>query len=447
MTEQAGGQIYVAPATGGPATLVAAGFYRVQSHAWSPDGRHLLFWGQRNRDAAPENNIDWYVAEVPGGSPVPAHARSGLLREGFEAVHGLPFPNAWVRAGNRILFHGHVGDSSNMWQISIDPDTWTVTGTPHRATFGTTDEAAASVTSDGRMAFISRTMGADIWSVPIDTTHAKVTGPLKRITQDAADDYDPTLSDDGGTLVFRSRRSGRFGVVLKRLDSGADTLLTRLAEDHYPAISPDGTKVAYSFRQYGKMPIFVMPAAGGTPDLVCDDCGEVEGWSPDGTAISYLTSHDPSGVGLVKIGSSRKDGWLKHPTYGIYNARFSADGWIAFNARTDRFAPPQVLVARVQASDVAREQDWVVVSRDGEAPGWSPDARFLYFWSDRDGSPCLWAQHVDPATKRPLGEPVDIQHFHGKGLSWRNLPMSGAQSAVARTKSSSTPANTPATSG
>jgi serine/threonine protein kinase len=434
VTEQAGGKIYVAPAAGGPATLVAAGFYRVQSHAWSPDGGHLLFWGQRDREAPPDNNIDWYVAEVPGGSPVATQARSRLLPEGFEAVHGLPFPNAWVRAGNRILFHGHVGDSSNMWQVSIDPDTWRITAAPHRATFGTTDEAAASVTSDGRMAFISRTMGADIWSLPIDTNHAKVTGALKRITQDAADDYDPTLSDDGGTLVFRSRRSGRFGVVLKRLDTGAETLLTRLAEDHYPAISPDATKVAYSFRQHGKMPIFVVPAAGGTPDLVCDDCGEVEGWSPDGTAISYLTSQDPSGVGLVKIGSSRKDGWLKHATDGIYNARFSSDGWIAFNARTDRFAPAHVLVANVQSSDVAREQEWVVASRDGEAPGWSPDARVLYFWSDRDGSPCLWAQRVDPATKRPVGEPIDIQHFHGKGLSWRNLYVGAPEIAVARDK-------------
>ena len=73
-------------------------------------------------------------------------------------------------------------------------------------------------------------------------------------------------------------------------------------------------------------------------------------------------------------------------------------------------------------------------SRDGEAPGWSPDARVLYFWSDRDGSPCLWAQHVDPATKRPVGEPIDIQHFHGKGLSWRNLYVGAPEIAVARDK-------------
>ena len=434
VTEHAGSKIYVAPATGGPATPVAASFYWVQSYVWAPDSRALLFWAQRTRDAPPENNTDWYVASIPGGSPVATGARSQLLRQRFEAVKGLPFPDAWAGAGNRILFHGHVGDSSNIWQIAIDREGWQITGAPQRATFGTTDEAAASVTSDGRMTFISRTMGADIWSLPIDTNHGKVTGPLRRLTQDAADDYEPTLSTNGGTLVFRSRRSGRFGVVLKKLEAGTETVLTRVPEDHYPAISPDGNKVAYSFGQQGKMPIFIMPAAGGAPELVCEDCGEVEGWSADGNQILYLTAHDPSGIGIVKIGAPRNDGWLKHSSYGLYNARFSSDGWIVVNGRTDRLSPPHVLVARVDGPNVAREQEWVVVSRDGEAPGWSPDARSLYFWSERDGSSCLWVQHLDLKTKQPVGEPLPIQHFHSKVLSPTNLYGGAPDIAVGRDK-------------
>ena len=434
VSEQGGARIYVAPAAGGPATPVAAGFYRTQSHVWSPDGRHLLFWAQRDRDAPPDNNVDWYIAAVPGGTPVATEARSRLLRDGFEAVHGLPYPDAWVSDGNRILFHGHVGDSANTWQVPIVAGTWRITAAPRRATFGTTDEAAASVTSDGRLVFISRTMGADIWTVPLDANHGKATGPLRRLTQDAAEDFDPTLSTDGTTLVFRSRRSGRFAVVLKKLETSAETLLTRLPEDHHAAISPDGTKVAYSFRQGGKMPIFAVAADGGTPDLVCDDCGQVESWSADSSQIVYLTAHDPSGVGIVKAGSSRNDEWLRHPGYGIYNARMSSDGWMAFNGRGDRLAPAQIFVAKIQASAVAGDKDWILVSREGEAPTWSPDATLLYFWSERDGSPCLWAQRLDPSTKQPTGAPLAIQHFHGKGLSSRNLYLGAPEIAVARDK-------------
>ena len=435
VAEQTGSRIYVAPAAGGPAVPMTDGFYRAQSPVWSPDGRHLLFWAQRHRDAPPENNVDWYIAEVPGGAPVRTDARKALLREGFQAFQGLPSPDAWASVGSRVLFHAIVGDSSNMWQVAISAEGWHVNGQAQRATFGTTDEAAASVTSDGRMVFISRTMGADIWNLPIDANRGTLGGPLKRVTQDAADDYNPTLSEDGTTLVFRSRRAGRFGVVLKRLGNGSETVITRMPEDHYPAISRDGTKVAYSFRQNGKMPIFVVAASGGSPAQVCDDCGEVEAWSPGGDQILYIAAGDPSGVGLLTLGSSHNQAWLSNRGYGIYHPRLSSDGsWIVFNGRRDRLAPAQVIVAKVQGSVVAGEKDWIVISQDGDSPNWSPDANLLYFRSDRDGSPCLWAQRLDPATKRPVGPPLGIQHFHTKGLSWRNLYLGPTGLAVARDK-------------
>jgi Tol biopolymer transport system component len=433
VAENGGGRIYVAPAASGPATPVAPGLYRTQAHVWSPDGKHLLFWGQRNRDAPPENNVDWYVAAVPGGSPVPTGARGVLQREGFQAFQGLPFPDAWASAGNRILFHGNVGDSSNMWQVALSAEDGHVSGTPRRVTSGTTDEAAASVALDGRMVFVSRTVQSDIWSLPIDASRGTVEGPLKRVTQDAADDYDPTLSDDGAALVYRSRRAGRFAVILRRLGGAAETVLTMTPEEHYPAVSRDGTRVAYSFPQADKVPIFVVGASGGTPEQVCADCGEVKEWSPQGDQILYVTAQDPSGIGLLKVGSPPNHVWLRHPSYGIYSPRLSADGrWIAFNGRTDRLAPARVFVAEVKGAVVADEKDWIVVSDDGDAPTWSPTATLLYFWSDRDGSPCLWAQRLDPATKRPTGGPLSIQHFHRRGLSWKNLYLGAPGIAVAR---------------
>jgi Tol biopolymer transport system component len=283
------------------------------------------------------------------------------------------------------------------------------------------------------MVFISRTLGADVWSLPIDADRGRVRGALKRLTEDAADDYDPTLSTDGATMVYRSRRAGQFDVVLKNLATGAETILTHTPVDEYPAVSRDGTKVAYSFRQSGAMPVFVVAAAGGSPQQVCDNCGEVEQWSPDGAAILYVTSDDPSGVGIVKVGAPSDDRWLKHPRYGIYNPRFSPDGgWVVFNARPDRLSPARVFVASVHEFKVAAESGWIVVADDGEAPAWSPDGSLLYFWSDRDGSPCLWAQRLDPSSKRPTGPPLNIQHFHGRGLSWRNLYLGPPDLAVVR---------------
>jgi hypothetical protein len=91
-------------------------------------------------------------------------------------------------------------------------------------------------------------------------------------------------------------------------------------------------------------------------------------------------------------------------------------------------------VAKVRDGSVVDDSEWVTIAEDGDAPAWSPDANLLYFWSSRDGSPCLWAQRLDPLTKRPNGLPVAIQHFHSRGLSWRNLYLGAPDIAVAGDK-------------
>ena len=432
VSESAGSQIYIAPASGGPATKIAPGFYLVRAPVWSPDGNALLFWGQRDRDAPPENNVDWYVSDLKGGPPIRTEARGALAGEQFEAFHGLPTPDAW--SGNRIVFHGHVGDSSNMWQAGIAPQTRRVSA-PQRVTFGTTDEASASTTSSGRMVFMSRTSGADIWKISIDTDRVRAQDTVTRLTQDLSDDYDPSISEDGRTLAFRSRRGGNFDVFSRDLVTGQETAVMATPADDYPVISPDGTRIAYSFVQNGKMPMFVVGLNGGSPEQVCDDCGEVEQWAPGGKGFLFVTARDPSGIGLLRPGSPPQRDWLRHPAFGLFNGRLSSDaGWVSFNARPNSLAPARVMVAKVNAASVAAETDWVVVAEDGDAPAWSPDGNVLYFWSNRDGSPCLWAQHLDPTTKRPSGSLGSVHHFHSRGLSWRNLYLGAPDIAVARDK-------------
>ena len=432
VSESAGSQIYIAPASGGPATKIAPGFYLARAPVWSPDGNALLFWGQRDRDAPPENNVDWYVSDLKGGPPIRTEARGALAGEQFEAFHGLPTPDAW--SGNRIVFHGHVGDSSNLWQAGIAPQTRRVSA-PQRVTFGTTDEASASTTSSGRMVFMSRTSGADIWKLSIDTDRVRAQDTVTRLTQDLSDDYDPSISEDGRTLAFRSRRGGNFDVFSRDLVTGQETAVMATPADDYPVISPDGSRIAYSFSQNGKMPMFIVGLNGGAPEQVCDDCGEVDQWAPDGKTLLFVTARDPSGIGLLRPGSPPQRDWLRHPAYGLFNGRLSSDGgWVSFNARPNSLAPARVMVAKVNGASVVAETDWIVVAEDGDAPAWSPDGNVLYFWSNRDGSPCLWAQHLDPTTKRPSGSLVSVHHFHSRGLSWRNLYLGAPDIAVARDK-------------
>ena len=73
------------------------------------------------------------------------------------------------------------------------------------------------------------------------------------------------------------------------------------------------------------------------------------------------------------------------------------------------------MIAPVRKGVPAGEAQWVSVT-DGkypdDKPQFSPDGNTLYFTSERDGHICVWAQRLDPVTKRPAGAPVAFQHFH-----------------------------------
>jgi hypothetical protein len=56
------------------------------------------------------------------------------------------------------------------------------------------------------------------------------------------------------------------------------------------------------------------------------------------------------------------------------------------------------------------ENSWVTVP--GELGEWFPDGTAVYGVSGLDGFNCLWVQRLDPATKRPVGDPVAIFHSH-----------------------------------
>ena len=50
-------------------------------------------------------------------------------------------------------------------------------------------------------------------------------------------------------------------------------------------------------------------------------------------------------------------------------------------------------------------------------PRWAPEGDAIYFLSERDGFRCLWAQRLEPATKKPHGNPFPVFHAHSALLS------------------------------
>ena len=115
--------------------------------------------------------------------------------------------------------------------------------------------------------------------------------------------------------------------------------------------------------------------------------------------------------------------YLEHPDYTLGRARFSPDGrWVAFMAAS-RAGVYRAVIAPFQSGGGPPEDGWIAIAETTAAldkPRWSPDGNLLYYASEEDGFRCIRARRLDPATKRPVGEPFDVYHSHNARRSLMN---------------------------
>jgi hypothetical protein len=79
-----------------------------------------------------------------------------------------------------------------------------------------------------------------------------------------------------------------------------------------------------------------------------------------------------------------------------------------------------LLVSPIPAEGQVQPEQQVTIGNAGEyniLPTFSSDGNSLFFISARDGFHCLWAQRLDPPTKKPRGESFDLAHFHAASRS------------------------------
>ena len=282
------------------------------------------------------------------------------------------------------------------------------------------------------LVFANSTSNADLWSLPIDANRGKPTGQIERLTQDAARDVAPDISPDGRKLAFASSRSGpgirSEDIWMKDLASGRETALTVTpARDWLPVFSPDGSKVAYTVGQRPKK-------TGGIRDTFWRRSGgktvrRLRHRSTTGRGTGNGSSSDPEGqprrLRLLSATSGQTRDFLQHPGYSFYGPRLSPDNrWLATCARIGA-VKWRLLIMPFRADGPAPgERDWVAVADENiqdMACRWSPDGSVIYFVSGQDGSTCIWAQRLDPATKRPAGAPWPVHHAHSVRLSLLGL--------------------------
>jgi len=245
---------------------------------------------------------------------------------------------------------------------------------------------AAKSSLHGLIAYSTR--GGDIW---VMRANGKGRRRLTRSWRGV--DFDPSLSPDGGQIVFRSSRGryapDRYGIGLEAIRV-VDVRTRRQRQIQpwtgglFPAWSPDGKAIAFSGLRSGGGPVdtiqLMRPDGGGVVDLGA--AGEVATWSPDGARIAFA-SHP--GDGNWAVWAMRRDGSerrkLTHPVlrppagaHGDAPAAWSPDGTRILYS-TEVGGDRELFVMNADGSGKRRVTRW----RGGDSPqAWLPDGRIVF---------------------------------------------------------------------
>jgi serine/threonine protein kinase len=383
----------------------------------SPDGTMVLALATRDGHQGQDQKL-WWMIPISGGSlheVAPPPLLAGETRP--------PAPSAWIaldRSHQWVIFERSIGDTHNLFRVAVSTD-GKVTSDPEQLTFATGLATSPSVCASGRLTFGSSTGSTNLWSIPIDTDHARVTGERQRLTQvEGVRDDSPSLSRDGTKVAYFSDNR----VVVKDIVTGQETQLVQdfqIFRGSSPRISPDGSLVAYYLPSHGPAiyDLLLISTSGGAPRRVCQGCGGPGGFSSKGDKL--LTENFTSGldrISLVELATGKVKDVLSDPQRALWNAFYSWDDkWISFLMQTTADQEHySIYITPVENFIPAGADRWIQLT-DGtfhdDKQQFSPDGNTIYFTSNRDGFTCIWALRLDSKTKHPIGAPFAVQHFHG----------------------------------
>jgi Tol biopolymer transport system component/predicted Ser/Thr protein kinase len=407
-------RMFQVPVEGGPPEPLVPGFGvwappGSTGPIWSPDGRLILF------DGAPLDDPrrgDWWVAPAAGGEPRSSGATGALPR-----MDVLQVPALWLPGGRLLFLAGTTIEGVDVYQARISEEGG-ITGPPEPLTAGPGMTWYPSSSRDGRLALSRFQWVIHLWEIPLDPTSGASAGPPRRITDDAAPKLSFWLTRDGDRLAYSafagSPDNRRAEVRLQDRVSGDETVAASMAATSTwitnTRISPDGTLLTWGRWTDGQWVTTVRAVGESAGRELCRDC-TVRAFFSDGEEVlvargQRLTRLDlgtggertvleVEGVTLLDTDLSWDDAWLVVRTG-------EPEGRTALHVLPLRDPP----VPPGEWIEVAGREEWV------GPPRWSPDGRLVYYLSDRDDFACVWARRLDPATRRPAGEPFAVAHAH-----------------------------------
>jgi Tol biopolymer transport system component len=258
-----------------------------------------------------------------------------------------------------------------------------------------------------------------------------------QITDFPQEEFFPSLSPDGNTIVYARRGGHDWDIFTQRVAGFNAQSLTESfsGDDTQPAFSPDGAYIAFRSERDGGG-VFVMGASGESVRRLSDKGPAYHpAWSPDNQEVIYTEE---------RFRDPRERSILPHRLWAV-NIKTLEKRLIATHDVVQPQWSPNGYRLAYWASDEKSQRDIWTMSPTGDNlvqitndaatdwnPVWAPDGKHLYFVSDRSGGMQLWRVAMDEQSGRATSPPELVpapsafsQHISlsrdGRRLAYVNL--------------------------
>ena len=416
--------VFVLSLAGGAPVPLLRGFAVARDPVWSPDGRSLLVLGRQDRLSPLDESYDWWFVPIDGGSP----GRTTILdRPGWrdESAGEFGSVGSWTPSGLLLTTRG------SLWSQPLSQTTGRPIGPARRLALGAGSYQQPITSRDGRIVFAEFTTDRIIERAPL--TNASSPEPATRLYTDSRPGFArASVTRDGSVIVFERGVGRTREIWTKDLRNGAQQLVLAVESNAFlfPTVSPDGSRIGYATSASGASVTvngtgYVVDMAGGVPKQLCTGCG-VYAFLSDNRRV--VTTVGDSKIQLVDSVSGATHDIVTDSDRIERPSVSPNDRWMAFR-RTAGTTSKVFLVSTAGGGSAASETKVDEPTTTGRPCGWSPDSSVLYLLLDTDGTRCLWGQRVDPANGHPVGTPYIVRHFHQFGAAGFGTSLGNAVTA------------------
>jgi Tol biopolymer transport system component len=358
-------QIFAIDAGSGKRRLVSGGIADAVQPSWSPDGRHIAFWGVREgaRDIFTVSREGSDVVSVTNDEP-------------------LDWNPVWSPDGKFLYFSSDRGGAMNLWRVAMAAS-GKPAGDPEPVNVPSAYAASVSFSRDGRrLAYSSCQRSSNIYRVEFDPVRESIIGAPRAVTQGVKETLYPAFSRDGAWIAFTLLGLHEDLAVVRPDGSDLRRITDDPAHDRSPRWSPGGDRIAFMSTRSGRYEIWTIHPDGSVLQQLTEESprGGVmyPAWSPDGRRLTYSLPDEMSYT--LDIGKP----WREQQPQ-LARAKLPGRSWLWLN---DWSHDGSKIAGTVQNPDGGTlgigayspgSKKFEQYTDFGQLPRWLPDGRRLLF--------------------------------------------------------------------